>query len=117
MELAAGGVAQGVVVKSKNSVISICAASRLVKFPMLKRVSTNLSHAVSSATVCETKFFFEKGEITSRGTRYPVKLKSQVAPVSGGTQKSFVCRSEGGIPSGLVAAATPGPGPCGGTWS
>ena len=41
-----GGVLQGTFTKSKNSVISICAASRLVRLGRLNRVSTSFSHAV-----------------------------------------------------------------------
>lgn len=46
-----GGVIHGGFVKSKNSVMSIWAASRAVRFGTLNLVSMNLSIAVKSATV------------------------------------------------------------------
>ncbi len=70
-----GGVAHGGVAKLKNSVMSICAASRAVKGCNPKRVSMNFRMAVLSAGVCETKFFFVNGEITIMGTRKPVRVK------------------------------------------
>src|SRR5262249_3737313 len=73
-----GGVAQGhvLVEKSKNSLMSGMEASRWVRLGNLKRVSISLSAAVESMGVCETKFFFENGEITIKGTRKPVRVKS-----------------------------------------
>ena len=46
-----GGVIHGGFVKSKNSVMSIWAASRAVRFGTLNLVSMNRSIAVKSATV------------------------------------------------------------------
>src|SRR6185437_7748478 len=41
-----GGVIQGTLTKSKNSLMSICAASRLVRLGKPKRVSINFAMAV-----------------------------------------------------------------------
>src|SRR5262245_47972948 len=89
-----GGVAHGpvLVVKSKNSLMSGIEASRAVRLGRWKRVSISLSAAVESIGVCETKFFFENGEITINGTRNPVWVKSP--------GWKFGCKM-GGIPSGL----------------
>src|SRR5262249_42069122 len=89
-----GGVAHGPVLveKSKNSVMSGIDASRAVRLGIWKRVSRNLSAAVESIGVCETKFFLEKGEMTIQGMRKPVRVKSA---------GWFVAGMIGGIPSGL----------------
>lgn len=49
-----GGVGHGGVTKLKNSSISGCEASRLVRAATPKRSSTRLSTEVVSRTVCET---------------------------------------------------------------
>ncbi len=91
-----GGVFHGTFWKSKNSLISNCAASRLVKLGKLKRVSISFKMAVLSAGVCETKFFLLKGETTIIGIRNPLRLKSP-----GGSGGLVVNKSLGGTPSGL----------------
>ena len=71
-----GGVSQWGDVKSKNSVMLSAAASRAVRFGTLKRTSINRRIEVKSRTRCETKFGFDQGDTTTKGTRMPVLLKS-----------------------------------------
>jgi len=49
-----GGVAHGLFLKSKNSLMSIPAASRLFRFGKPKRASIIFNTAMVSVTVCET---------------------------------------------------------------
>ena len=68
-----GGVAFGIFARSKNSVMSGCAASRAVRLGRLNLVSINFKMAVVSITVCETYPFLVNGDTTSIGILKPVR--------------------------------------------